>query len=629
MKKQFLYRIKRRIRNNIRVIESHSVVVVSVVVAIVMSILCFGSMICEPRANAESYGKKVYPAGGSTYISSEFRTPSRPTHNGIDILRGDGKLYAVDDGIVVMAKEGCTHDSPSMSCECNGGCGNYVEILHEDGYRTKYLHMKANLFVNTGDKVTKGQHIGMMGSTGRSSAVHLHFTVINPAGEYVFPNDYIGGEFAELPPQKVKLRLSKELFHPYQPMILTYTAQNADFYIVHFYDKDGVLIKTLNSKNEASPKSMVISFDMPGKYSVSVEAYNETGKAKSEKISFQVFEGAVNLNKAAQGMLKKAKKANRGKKRTTQKKLYNLHTIERCVIETTPQPEVHATPSLPPQKKADKNSQSKKEKHTVKKHKKNKKQNVKVQQKVLKKKGFEYRLIKKQTAVKILRYIGKSKNVIIPEKIAKLPVKVIGNDTFVNEKGITKSRGKIIFSKSVQKLEKGIKLPAAKSYKVDKRNIHFCSENGVLYNKKKTTVLRYPVLNTKSDAKRVRKNIYMMRKGVKRAAQYAFVGASFSGYVLPEGFKYIGLRAFENNAKLTTIKLPKTVDFIGADAFAGSYELKRVDLYSKNIPNICLNSAVFASAKVYVPQKCAFKRYDGLSEGGYMVNERRGEKNGN
>jgi murein DD-endopeptidase MepM/ murein hydrolase activator NlpD len=65
-----------------------------------------------------------------------------------------------------------------------GGYGNYVVIDHGNGYRTLYGHLLNNsMVVKAGDKVSQGQKLGNMGSTGRSTGTHLHFEIITPGGK--------------------------------------------------------------------------------------------------------------------------------------------------------------------------------------------------------------------------------------------------------------------------------------------------------------------------------------------------------------------------------------------------------------------------------------------------------------
>ena len=54
--------------------------------------------------------------------------------------------------------------------------GNYLVIKQDNGYHTLYAHLSKKL-VNEGDKVSKGQLIGIMGQTGYATGVHLHFAV--------------------------------------------------------------------------------------------------------------------------------------------------------------------------------------------------------------------------------------------------------------------------------------------------------------------------------------------------------------------------------------------------------------------------------------------------------------------
>jgi len=58
----------------------------------------------------------------------------------------------------------------------NGGYGNYIVITHPNGTQTLYAHNSENV-VSVGEKVIKGQLIGFIGSTGKSTGSHLHFEI--------------------------------------------------------------------------------------------------------------------------------------------------------------------------------------------------------------------------------------------------------------------------------------------------------------------------------------------------------------------------------------------------------------------------------------------------------------------
>lgn len=127
-------------------------------------------------------GMFMYPVvSENTYISSLYGPRWGRTHKGIDITGGNIKgtdVVAACDGEVVIAISGCPHDYPkSYSCGCGGGYGNYVEIDHGNGYRTKYAHM-TEMVMTVGQKVKQGQKIGTVGNTGHSTGAHLHFEIL-------------------------------------------------------------------------------------------------------------------------------------------------------------------------------------------------------------------------------------------------------------------------------------------------------------------------------------------------------------------------------------------------------------------------------------------------------------------
>ena len=123
------------------------------------------------------------PAPKYTVITSEFGwrrdpfTGLKAYHNGIDMAADDGTpIVAAYTGIVGEASY-------------NSSMGNYIYLEHGDGLRTIYLHA-SKLYVKKDDIVIKGEVIGAIGSTGRSTGPHLHFSVrLN--GEYVSPWNYL------------------------------------------------------------------------------------------------------------------------------------------------------------------------------------------------------------------------------------------------------------------------------------------------------------------------------------------------------------------------------------------------------------------------------------------------------
>lgn len=87
-------------------------------------------------------------------------------HTGIDIAGALGSpIYAADDGVVKTSQGGW-----------NGGYGNYIIISHGNGRETLYGHMTRRV-ASVGDEVSRGEIIGYLGSTGRSTGPHLHFEV--------------------------------------------------------------------------------------------------------------------------------------------------------------------------------------------------------------------------------------------------------------------------------------------------------------------------------------------------------------------------------------------------------------------------------------------------------------------
>lgn len=125
--------------------------------------------------NVSVFSLVQWPVPATTTMSSSygFRSCSgcSSDHKGIDLNPGNGyPVQAVADGVVISSEEG------------NDGLGVNVVLEHVvDGVvtRTVYGHMQfGSLQVSAGDTVSRGEQIGLVGSTGASTGAHLHFEVI-------------------------------------------------------------------------------------------------------------------------------------------------------------------------------------------------------------------------------------------------------------------------------------------------------------------------------------------------------------------------------------------------------------------------------------------------------------------
>lgn len=120
------------------------------------------------RASRLSSMPSIAPATGLLTSSFGYRTDplsgARAYHRGIDIgTGGEQPVRAAADGVVVQAGR-------------KGALGTAVYISHGFGYATRYGHM-SRLAVEAGQRVSQGETIGYVGTTGRSTGYHLHYEV--------------------------------------------------------------------------------------------------------------------------------------------------------------------------------------------------------------------------------------------------------------------------------------------------------------------------------------------------------------------------------------------------------------------------------------------------------------------
>ncbi|WP_250893860.1 M23 family metallopeptidase [Croceibacterium selenioxidans] len=112
------------------------------------------------------YGMRIHPVLGG-----------RRNHKGIDLAGPMGTpVYATADGVVSRAERFSSY-------------GNYIQIEHGGELQTRYAHL-SGYAVAAGEQVTKGQLIGYIGTTGRSTGPHLHYEV-RVSGEAVDPRPYM------------------------------------------------------------------------------------------------------------------------------------------------------------------------------------------------------------------------------------------------------------------------------------------------------------------------------------------------------------------------------------------------------------------------------------------------------
>lgn len=144
-----------------------------------------GDVVAAPQAGVSI--PEGMPVEGVT-LTSAFGMRDHPVlrrraaHKGVDLAAPSGTpVYATADGIVGMAQYYSSY-------------GNYVQIEHGGEMQTRFAHL-SSYTVSEGDTVKKGELIGYIGSTGRSTGPHLHYE-IRIEGEAVNPVPYMVTQLA-------------------------------------------------------------------------------------------------------------------------------------------------------------------------------------------------------------------------------------------------------------------------------------------------------------------------------------------------------------------------------------------------------------------------------------------------
>lgn len=140
----------------------------------------------EESGNVITYdgGMFAWPAPKYTRISDDYGWRTHPIlgvqqfHNGIDMASPAGSPIL------------CAYDGEVVAAAYSSTMGNYIMVNHGNDLYTIYMHASA-LYVSQGDKVVRGEKIAAVGSTGRSTGNHLHFSV-RVSGDYASPWKYLG-----------------------------------------------------------------------------------------------------------------------------------------------------------------------------------------------------------------------------------------------------------------------------------------------------------------------------------------------------------------------------------------------------------------------------------------------------
>ncbi|WMY94847.1 MAG: murein DD-endopeptidase MepM [Arsenophonus sp.] len=158
----------------------------------------------DSEANGLELDFLRYPTGKTFRVSSHFSlrrvnpvTGNLAPHQGVDFSMPIGTpILAVSDGEIIVAKYA-------------GAAGNFIAIRHGHQYTTRYMHLR-KLLVKPGQKIKKGECIGLSGNTGRTTGPHLHYELwfkkqaVNPLTVNLPGSGKLTGKERQLYLEKVK-----------------------------------------------------------------------------------------------------------------------------------------------------------------------------------------------------------------------------------------------------------------------------------------------------------------------------------------------------------------------------------------------------------------------------------------
>lgn len=148
---------------------------------VVLRVLNLRRMASLAKAQMLAAIPSLNPVNGTIAAGFGYRTDPWPEfHKGVDL--------AADYGTQVRASAAGTVASAGWDA---GGFGNKVDIDHGNGYHTWYAHL-SRIAVTAGQRVTKGQPIAFVGSTGESTGPHLHYQLMYE-GNPIDPQPFLSG----------------------------------------------------------------------------------------------------------------------------------------------------------------------------------------------------------------------------------------------------------------------------------------------------------------------------------------------------------------------------------------------------------------------------------------------------